>query len=72
MDGSRADRRVSELMGRPYAVVDEAESLSKVSDALLKGDGAVLVAKHGKPSGVLTKIDLIEFFAGAQSLKAGV
>lgn len=72
MEGSSADRRVSDLMGSPYAMVDESESLSKVSDALLRGDGAVIVAKHGKPSGVLTKIDLIEFFAGAQTLKAGV
>lgn len=72
MDGGSANRRVSELMGRPYAVVDESESLSKVSDALLRGEGAVILAKHGNPSGVLTKIDLIEFFAGAQTLKAGV
>lgn len=71
VEGSGADR-VNALMGRPYALVDESEDLARVYDALLRGDGAVLVSKHGKPSGVLTKIDLIEFFAGAQTLKAGV
>ncbi|MNU05209.1 hypothetical protein D3C72_2499320 [compost metagenome] len=55
-------------MGKPYAVVDEAESVSKVYEALLRGDGAVVVAKAGRPHAVLTKIDLIEFFASSQQV----
>jgi cystathionine beta-synthase len=70
VEGTGAGRRVSDLMGRPYAVVDEGESVGRVYDALLRGDGAVLISRVGRPVSVLTKIDLIEYFAGAQ--KVGV
>ncbi len=72
VEGKGAGRRVQDLMGRPYAAVEESETLSRVYGALLRGDGAVVVTRNGHPSGVLTKIDLIEFFAGAATLKAGV
>ncbi|MNY19381.1 CBS domain protein [compost metagenome] len=68
VEGTGASKTVAEVMGRPYAVVDESEPVSKVYEALLRGDGAVVVSKGGRPHGVLTKIDLIEFFASSQQV----
>ncbi|MBO9540016.1 cystathionine beta-synthase [bacterium] len=68
VEGTGASKTVAEVMGRPYAVVDESEPVSKVYEALLRGDGAVVVSKAGRPHGVLTKIDLIEFFASSQQV----
>ncbi|HEY9857357.1 MAG TPA: pyridoxal-phosphate dependent enzyme, partial [Stenomitos sp.] len=69
-DGTGASKLVGDVMGRPYATVEETEPVGKVYEALLRGDGAVIVTVGGRPSGVLTKIDLIEYFTGAE--KVGV
>lgn len=69
-DGSGASQLVSDVMGRAYATVEESESVSKVYEALLRGDGAVIVTVQGRPTGVLTKIDLIAYYTGSE--KVGV
>ena len=66
----KSDKTVAEIMGRPYAAIEEGEPVSRVYEALLRGDGAVVVTQKGHPMGVLTKIDLIEYFADSQ--KTGV
>lgn len=67
-EGSPLSRHVGEIMGRPFPVVDDHEEIQGVYRALLGGASAVVVASEGMPSGVLTKIDLIEFLAGKERL----
>ncbi|MBU6427391.1 MAG: cystathionine beta-synthase [Cyanobacteria bacterium REEB65] len=69
-EGVDLHQRVSTVMGRPFSVVDEHEEITAVYRALLKGDSAVVVGRGGKPGGVLTKIDLIEYLAVEQEVVA--
>ena len=62
-EGTDLHRSVSAVMGRPFSTLDVDEEVGAVYRALLKGDSAVVVTDGGRPVGVLTKIDLIEFLA---------
>jgi cystathionine beta-synthase len=62
-EGADLHRPLSTVMGRPFSTVDQDEELSAVYRALLRGDSAVVVTANGRPKGVLTKIDLIEYLA---------
>ncbi|MBM3274588.1 MAG: pyridoxal-phosphate dependent enzyme, partial [Candidatus Sericytochromatia bacterium] len=62
-EGADLHRPLSTVMGRPFSTVDQEEELSAVYRALLRGDSAVVVTANGRPKGVLTKIDLIEYLA---------
>jgi len=61
--GQAAGKVVRDVMGPAYRQVDEGEPVQRVYEALLRGDGAVVVMQAGKPCAVLTKIDLIQHFA---------
>lgn len=71
-EGNSTGKSVAEVMGRPYAAIEDVEPVTRVYDALLRGDGAVVVTKNGHPIGVLTKIDLIEYFADSQKVGVNV
>ena len=61
--GQAAGKLVRDVMGPAYRQIDEHDPVQKVYEALLRGDGAVVVTRGGKPRAVLTKIDLIHHFA---------
>ncbi|MBM3268283.1 MAG: cystathionine beta-synthase [Candidatus Sericytochromatia bacterium] len=69
-EGADLHRPVSTVMGKPFATVDHEEELAAVYRALLRGDSAVVVTRNGRPSGVLTKIDLIEYLAESHEAAA--
>ncbi len=53
-------------MQPPLASVDEQESLDRVFADLSRGSPAVVVASRGRPAGMLTRSDLLEYLAGAR------
>jgi cystathionine beta-synthase len=55
-------------MQPPLASVDEHESLDRVFADLSRGSPAVVVASDGRPAGVLTRSDLLEYLAGARGV----
>jgi cystathionine beta-synthase len=50
-------------MQPPLAAVDAATSVDDVFSALTGGTNAIVVSVEGRPSGVLTRADLLEFLA---------
>jgi cystathionine beta-synthase len=54
---------VAAAMQPPLAAVDAAQSLDEVFATLTGRTNAVVVAEAGKPVGVLTRSDLLEFLA---------
>jgi cystathionine beta-synthase len=54
---------VAEAMGPPLAAVDASDSLDRVFADLTAGSPAVVVVRHGRPSGMLTRSDLLEYLA---------
>jgi cystathionine beta-synthase len=54
---------VAAAMQPPLAAVDATQSLDEVFSTLTGGTNAVVVAERGKPVGVLTRSDLLEFLA---------
>ncbi len=54
---------VSAVMGRGLPEVPDAEDVAELYRMLLAGTGAVLVLHDGAPRAVLTRIDMINFYA---------
>jgi cystathionine beta-synthase len=54
---------VASAMQPPLAAVDAATSVDDVFSALTGGTNAIVVSVEGRPSGVLTRADLLEFLA---------
>jgi cystathionine beta-synthase len=54
---------VASAMQPPLAAVDAATSVDDVFSALTGGTNAIVVVVGGRPSGVLTRSDLLEFLA---------
>jgi cystathionine beta-synthase len=62
-DPSIVERTVGEVMGRPLPFADVGASLDDAF-ALLSGDAsAVIATRGGRPVGVVTKLDLLEYLA---------
>lgn len=55
---------VQDVMGRPFPIIDEREEIDSAYKALSLGHSAVVVAKQGKPAGVITKMDIINYLSG--------
>ncbi|MFL5939331.1 MAG: cystathionine beta-synthase [Gaiellaceae bacterium] len=53
----------------PLAAVEAEESLDEVFSALSGGSQAVVVATRGKPTGMLTRSDLLEYLAHGRNSK---
>jgi cystathionine beta-synthase len=60
-DALRED--VAAAMQPPLTAVDEGDKLDEVFSALTGRANALVVARSGKPIGVLTRTDLLEFLA---------
>jgi cystathionine beta-synthase len=54
---------VASAMQPPLAAVDTTQSLDEVFESLTSRGNAVVVAQEGRPVGVLTRSDLLEFLA---------
>ena len=54
---------VAKAMQPPLATIDVAESVDEVFATLTGRTNAVVVARSGRPVGVLTRADLLEFLA---------
>lgn len=62
---SRSDPRqvpVREIMARPLPTVDEQVDLDEVYRLLSAGNSGVIVMQHGEIRGIVTRIDLINFW----------
>jgi cystathionine beta-synthase len=57
------NEEVAAAMQPPLAAVEAEESLDEVFSALSGGSQAVVVATRGKPTGMLTRSDLLEYLA---------
>jgi cystathionine beta-synthase len=61
-DPSTVDRTVGEVMDRPLPLVDLAASLDEAFALLTTGDAsAVIATRSGRPVGVVTKLDVLEY-----------
>jgi len=58
---------VAAAMQPPLAAVDATESVDEVYATLAGGSPAVVVARDGRPAGVLTRSDLLEYLAHHRS-----
>jgi cystathionine beta-synthase len=54
---------VAAAMEPPLAAVDAAESIDQVFSDMSGGSAAVVVARAGRPTGMLTRADLLEYLA---------
>jgi cystathionine beta-synthase len=59
---------VVEAMQPPLAAIDVSQSLDEVFGTLTGGTNAVVVARSGRPVGVLTRSDLLEYLAHRRSV----
>jgi cystathionine beta-synthase len=57
------NEEVAAAMQPPLAAVEAGESVDEVFSALSGGSPAVVVARDGKPTGMLTRSDLLEYLA---------
>ena len=62
-DPSVVERTVGEVMLRPLPMIEAEASLDDAFQVLSGGASAVVVVTAGRPSGVLTKLDLLEHLA---------
>jgi cystathionine beta-synthase len=63
-DPSTVDRTVGEVMDRPLPLVDLADSLDDAFSLLTAGGAsAVIATRAGRPVGVVTKLDLLEYLS---------
>ena len=58
---------VAVAMQPPLPAVEAEASLDEVYEGLSGGSGAVVVASGGRPTGILTRSDLLEFLAARRS-----
>jgi cystathionine beta-synthase len=61
-DPSVVDRTVGEVMDQPLPIVDVGTSLD-AAFALLEGSSALIAMREGRPAGVVTRLDLLEYLA---------
>ena len=62
-DPGALEHEVVEAMQPPLHVVDAGESIDRVFADLTAGSPAVVVADGGRPAGMLTRSDLLEYLA---------
>ncbi|MGZ4396758.1 MAG: CBS domain-containing protein, partial [Gaiellaceae bacterium] len=62
-NGDALNEDVAAAMQPPLAAVEASESIDRVFAELTGGAPAVVVAREGKPVGVVTRSDLLEFVA---------
>jgi len=62
-DGANlAHQTVGSIMGKPLPMLDVSTNIAEAYRLLIAGTHAILVADHGKPVGVVSRIDLINYW----------
>ncbi|MGI8588574.1 MAG: cystathionine beta-synthase [Chloroflexia bacterium] len=61
------DHSVETVMEQPFPLVDVSEEVERVVPALLTSNQAVLAEEAGRPVGLITRADLLEFVARSRS-----
>ncbi len=61
------DHSVETVMEQPFPLVDVSEEVERVVPALLTNNQAVLAEEAGRPVGLITRADLLEFVARSRS-----
>ena len=61
------ERTVGEVMDRPLPTIDVAASLDEAFSLLSNGAPAVLAVRGDRPTGVITKLDILEYLAHRRS-----
>jgi cystathionine beta-synthase len=62
-DPSVVERTVGEVMDAPLPIVDADATLDDAFALLTGGAAAVLAIRDGKPAGVVTKLDVLEYLS---------
>ena len=62
-DSEAVERTVGEIMDGPLPIVQAASSLAEAFGQLAGGTPALLVVHDGRPIGIVTKLDLLEYLA---------
>jgi cystathionine beta-synthase len=62
-DPEAVERTVGEVMDRPLPVVDAEASLAEAFGHLTGGAPALLAVRSGRPVGIVTKLDLLEYLS---------
>jgi cystathionine beta-synthase len=65
-------KKVSEVMGLPLPQVEETTDVAEVYRYLMAGYSGVIIANSGRPHGLLTRIDLADFWAGKAKEKGAL
>src|SRR5206468_11590982 len=65
-DPAALDKPVEGWMSEPLPVVDNTESLERVTRLLAARNPAVLVREDGATVGILTRFDMLQFIAGEE------
>ncbi len=61
MDPAR--ETVAAAMGKPLPIIEEKISIDEAYRAFLSGSDGIIVARNGNPIGIVTRADLIDFWA---------
>ena len=56
-------------MDQPFPLVDVSEEVERVVPALLASNPAVLAEEAGRPVGLITRADLLEFVARGKATR---
>jgi len=67
--GTSPEARLREIMARPMPQVDIRVLLEEVYRLLLAGNSAVTVTREGRPIGLITRSDLMEYYDQTAKLK---
>lgn len=59
--------KVSSVMGRPFLEVDGGTDVSEAYRLLLAGHNAIIVTEKNRIDSIITKMDIIDFFAGQKT-----
>jgi cystathionine beta-synthase len=62
-DPAVVERTVGEVMDRPLPTIDQSSSIEDAFQALAEGAVALVAVADGRPAGVVTKLDLLEYLA---------
>jgi cystathionine beta-synthase len=62
-DPSVVDRTVGEVMDGPLPLIDAGASLDEAFASLSGSTTALVVVRGGRPVGIVTKLDLLEYLA---------
>jgi len=57
------ERTIGEVMDRPFPTIDVEASLDEAFALVAGGSPAALAVRSGRPAGVITKLDLLEYLA---------